>query len=241
MNAGLRRIKTGALLGALLTVLLVPSPGRAGWEVAEINRQWGAVVAGRSDTFRVRFAPRPEVGPVIIDLELRDITGRRVAQEYAETTGKDLGWFSITSPALPPGTYYLSIGVFSPGWKTMLAWSERVSAFTVYERSPCGGDCRVELRQANWSDGVLGVVLESKNTANTVLVDLELYDAKTNRKVAQKFWDAERFDARATRTYAMRVPPDLPPGEYYWSVGVFYPHWTDLASWSHAVKRFAVK
>jgi hypothetical protein len=241
MHAGIRRMKTGALCGALLSLALLPAPGQAAWEAAEITRQWGAVAAGRTDTFRVRFAPRPEAGPVIVDLEIRDIGGRLVAQEYAETTGKDMGWFSITSPVLPPGTYYLSVGVFSSGWKKMLAWSERASVFTVYERSPCGGDCRVELRQSTWADGVLGAVFESKNTANTVLVDLELYDAKTNRKIAQKFWDAERFDVRSPRTYAMRLPPDLPPGDYYWSAGIFYPHWTDLASWHHAVKRFSVK
>jgi hypothetical protein len=78
-------------------------------------------------------------------------------------------------------------------------------------------------------------------TNDTVLVDLEIYDAKW-RKVYQTWWDDQAVTAGQARTFRDRwvVPSALPTGTYYVMVGIFDPGWSGLLSWNGAAATIRV-
>ena len=75
----------------------------------------------------------------------------------------------------------------------------------------------------------------------SALVDVEVHDANGNR-VAQHYWDAERFTAGAARTYTLSwtVPGGQATGTYRVAVGVFSTGWGTLHHWNGDAATFTV-
>ncbi len=81
--------------------------------------------------------------------------------------------------------------------------------------------------------------LGGNSTGQKILLDLELYDS-TGQQVAQTFLDKITLPAHKNATLGLTAPASLPPGTYYFSVGVFTPGWGELTHWYHAVKSLTV-
>src|ERR1700748_1949473 len=60
----------------------------------------------------------------LVDLELYDSAGNRVAQEYTDTNIPN-GLLSCTwNISVPAGTYTLKTGIFNSTWSTLYSWND---------------------------------------------------------------------------------------------------------------------
>jgi len=79
---------------------------------------------------------------VLVDFEVYDDKGSKISQTALDN--QSLSANAVTSfsttwelpAALPAGQYVLKIGAFSPGWGTLLAWSDAAGAFVVEALPP---------------------------------------------------------------------------------------------------------
>lgn len=68
------------------------------------------------------------------DLEIHDINGNKVHQDFGEyTISADNGLVDgiSTSEELAPGRYYFSVGLFEPGWTALKQWFHRLQEFEI--------------------------------------------------------------------------------------------------------------
>src|SRR5581483_8228127 len=99
-----------------------------------------SVPAGTTDPFTVYIKDLNQTKTVLVDLELKDLAYNKYGQKY---------WDNVTIPAnttqafswdipttLPPGTYYLAVGIFDPQWKSLLHWYKYQETFTVTAGTP---------------------------------------------------------------------------------------------------------
>ena len=89
--------------------------------------------AGNSTTSTVSFASSNPVQGSIVDIEVYDATGQRVAQKFYEneslsSTAKD---YTITWTPLRDGVYTIKAGVFTSNWQSNLVWSDTAGTTTV--------------------------------------------------------------------------------------------------------------
>jgi hypothetical protein len=71
------------------------------------------------------------------------------------------------------------------------------------------------------------------------LIDIELINSEKKR-VAQYYWDNVRLVKGKTVTYEVSTPPNLPPGEYFFWIGVFKPKWESIVN-SYNAQSFEVR
>lgn len=64
----------------------------------------------------------------IVDIEVRDTTNNKIWQN-AEATGGTT--FSTTTSSFPPGNYSVSVGIFTPDWKSTLFWKDQTASFSI--------------------------------------------------------------------------------------------------------------
>jgi hypothetical protein len=72
----------------------------------------------------------------LIDVEVYNSTPSKVFQQFWDAQTFAAGQkrqytASVATSALPPGTYSMAIGVFSPGWGTLYTWNAAATSFTV--------------------------------------------------------------------------------------------------------------
>ncbi len=74
---------------------------------------------------------------VLVDFEIFDSNGNRVWQDAldnqpvsASSTGSFTATYTVPA-TLPPGTYSVKTGLFSPGWGGMYSWSDMAGSFVV--------------------------------------------------------------------------------------------------------------
>jgi hypothetical protein len=74
---------------------------------------------------------------VLVDFEVYDDKGTKISQTALENqslSANAVASFSTTwelPTSLPAGQYTVKTGAFSPGWSTMLAWSDSAGVFVV--------------------------------------------------------------------------------------------------------------
>jgi len=70
---------------------------------------------------------------VLIDLELYDSTGHKLAQTFEDRVtlpAHKTRDFMLTPPSnLPAATYYYSVGIFNPNWNGLVHWYDQVQHF----------------------------------------------------------------------------------------------------------------
>lgn len=76
--------------------------------------------------------------------------------------------------------------------------------------------------------------------AGAALVDLEVYPLGDANGVFQQVWGDQAFAAGETKTYPVRLPGTLAPGEYVVKIGDFRPDWGVLWSWNNDAARVRV-
>jgi hypothetical protein len=74
---------------------------------------------------------------LLVDFEIFDSNGNRVWQDAldnqpvsASATGSFTATYTVPAN-LPPGTYSVKTGLFSPGWGNMYSWSDMAGSFVV--------------------------------------------------------------------------------------------------------------
>ncbi len=182
-----------------------------------------------------------EAETVLIDLELYDFSGAKIAQAFFDN--QTFGSAVTKSYALEldrdlePGNYRFAVGVFDPGWERLREWHHAAAVVAVGE-TPTGtlevvshGQGWVEVRAR---DDFFGVV------------DLELYQAHPTEndltgKVSQRAWESERLRAGETKRYQLS-PLFLSPGAgpYTLKLGVFKPFWSELLEWYDNIETWEV-
>ncbi|GEM_PF-3953616 len=147
----------------------------------------------------------------------------------------------------PVGTYVLKGGVFSPHWTNNLAWSDflqKVEVVGVNQSGP--GDNNVMLASSSETFTQVKIASQpntftgaftSPNTANTVLIDIEVYN-ESNERVFQTFFDNVSFVKGETKNISATIPIVYTQTTYHWSVGVFTPSWKQLVHWYNSPQSF---
>jgi hypothetical protein len=86
---------------------------------------------------RTRVSASTAASGIIVDLEIYDTAGRRVAQRVYERQGFTPGqarpylWPWRVPAGLPDGRYTLKVGVFDADWSTLYTWEDRAVTLTV--------------------------------------------------------------------------------------------------------------
>lgn len=151
----------------------------------------------------------------ILDLEVHNAAGNKVYQTFSDSGATTI---SGTTPALPPGTYSVDVGLFTPSWTSVLHW-DTAQTFTI--ASPY--DATQFSAQATPS-GTLSLTAQLNHTLPAGwILDFEVYNA-AGQKVYQTYSSAGTATLSGTT-------PVLPPGSYKASIGIFTPNWTTTEYW----------
>lgn len=256
------------LLPALTLGLFLAANGQAKAAASDVTIQSAQLLAAASPsgcpsvqaTLKNNSAGREMV---LVDFELRDAGGMLVEQQFMENYGVNPGTQTVSSSCskafLPAGTYYYSVGIFSPGWADVVAWYY-LPSFSVAEctdRACRGGEQPTPVPQPQpepqgdvflvgntgtqaspslCKDGLFAI----KNThpyGMAVLVDVELFDS-SGLQLTQKFYDNVYIQAGQAVTFEGLCRHTLPAGNYRYSVGIFYPGWKGLIHWYDAADTF---
>ncbi|MDB5244206.1 MAG: hypothetical protein JWN18_76 [Parcubacteria group bacterium] len=94
-----------------------------------------SVQPGETLTFTAMFESTSPSGKALLDLEIYDSSGHKVGQTYADRvtipSHKTVTRTITSSADLPAGTYFLSVGIFNPGWNGVIHWYDHIRSFTV--------------------------------------------------------------------------------------------------------------
>lgn len=193
----------------------------------------------------------------LVDFEVFTSGGTRVWQTWQDNyqmTGQSQTFHATWQvPASQPlGSYYLSVGIFSPGWTKLWAWKHQAVIFGVLGTAPaCSGAATIHFvgAAATPSSVAPGATVRlsvtfSASCATTGLVDFEVYDSAG--KLAYQTWRDNRSLTGQQQTFTVRwkVPSGLAPGMYYLSIGVFSPGstgWSTLYGWDQAAAQLSVQ
>jgi hypothetical protein len=243
---------TLGIAAALLVAVGAAQDGR--FRLQDVDIEPGTIRPGEPVTLRTTVTARQAASGVNVDIEVKDASDRRVAQKvFADqrfTAGQSRAyeWKWDVPETLPAGRYVAKVGVFDRDWGQPVAWNNDAGRVTIQAgqaratdgaSEPTGafdiGDTRIDPGRIRAGQPVrVETRITAREPADGVHVDLEIKD-RDNRKVAQRIFDDQRFDAGQSRTYEWRwtPPADLPPGEYTVKVGVFDRDWQELAAWDN--------
>ena len=109
----------------------------AGYSVTSATALPGSVAAGASVALVVPVQSSAAASNAIVDLELYNASGTRVAQNFYQgqnfTKGqtRTYSWSYATPAGMPVGTYRLMVGVFTANWASDVYWNSLAASFTV--------------------------------------------------------------------------------------------------------------
>jgi hypothetical protein len=212
------------------------------------------VQGSRSNAFTVTYSNNGTT-TVTVELyaELDRLNATSTNQKIVTTNNKEITLAPhatatldlVAAQNLSVGTYELRAGVFNKKWNGLVHWYNKLQVYTV--TPPSSEDNNVELGWAILEPSLIhtnevshfNTYLASKNTDNTELVDVALMDT-SGHLVVQKFLDNQHFTKSQTMNVEMNSPLMLTPGTYYYSVGIFTPHWARQVHWYNNVKTLTV-
>ncbi|MDO8495410.1 MAG: hypothetical protein Q7S32_02690 [bacterium] len=192
---------------------------------------------------------------VLVDIELWHVTssGRfKVAQTYTDNVSLVEGeqkTFTLDSPSTlsSEGFYGYSVGIFNPGWNGVLQWNHDQEVFTVTPAGARGSETIIlsssqtsSTISAGQTNTLTARVANLGAASSDVLADLEIYNS-ANQKVDQRFVDHVAVPAGAHQDISITTSPTLPPGNYYFSAGIFAPSWGNLMGWHNKLQQFTVQ
>ena len=202
---------------------------------------------------------------VLVDLELYDPSGAKVAQQVWDAQAFSAGQrrtFSMNWSApsgAPLGSYTIRAGVFRPAWAGLLHWNGSAGSLSVTAASaptatPTPTAVPTQVTQPGFTSSAtvapasvargapvtIAAAVRSQ-TAAAALIDVEVYNA-AGVKVAQQVWDSQSFAAGQQRTFsfAWTPPGNAATGSYTVKIGVFGPGWSPLQHWNNSASTFSV-
>lgn len=178
---------------------------------------------GETNVITVGLGSKTVPQRVLVDLELKDATGKTISQRY---------WPSVTIPKkgsllrqitaaanLPDGQYSLSVGIFQPKWARLVQWYDHAADFTVGPQ-PVGQLTLYDLALPSGAGGEVTATLISGNSATQkALVSLYLTDS-SGKRVAEKIYEAQTLPTGQPQRFALPTG-DLSPGSYRFSLQVY--------------------
>jgi hypothetical protein len=192
---------------------------------------------------------------VLVDLELHNSSGQRVAQQVYDNVlirPYNIVDLTLRSPSnLPPGTYTWKVGIYFPGWNGQIAWYENALTFQV--NNPSGtstttGDVLLNsavLGSARFNNcpPLTAVLSNTSPNARNVLVDIEL--RRNNGELVDQYY-VNNFTvpsalSRTLSAVTNQCTRRLEAGTYNYSVGIFNPGWNGVLHWYSNVRSFTVQ
>jgi hypothetical protein len=238
-----------------------PPPGACpgGFTVGPTTAAPDPVARGATVSIETGVCSGAAASDIVVDLELYDAGGARVAQtvfgghSFAAGEARIFTWAYPVPTTLPAGEYTVKVGLFSGDWSILHHWENHAATFHVGGGSSpppgaCSGGFTVGPTTAAPDPVARGATVSietrvcSGAAAADVLVDLELYDA-SGARVAQTVIGGQSFAAGEAKTYswAYPVPATLGPGPYTVKVGLFSRDWSTLHLWENHAATFAVQ
>jgi len=212
------------------------------------------VTPGQTETIQTSICSGSAVSHVLVDLEIYNSSGAKVAQRvfadqsFAAGETKPYEWLYAVPPSLPAGFYTVKFGIFSADWTTLYAWDNQAATFTVGSSVGCTGGFTTGPTSAMPNPVARGhtetiqTQVCSGSGATNVLIDLEIYDS-SGTKVAQTIFAGQNFIPGESKSYTWpyAVPASLPAGLYTVKVGVFSSTWSILYTWNNQAATFTVQ
>ena len=104
-----------------------------------VKKSWetkSSFAQGETNEFYAQFHNYAASDQTVLgDLELYDSAGHKVHQVFADNVtigpAQDTVGGIMSPDNLAPGTYYYSVGVFTPGWGSLIHWYDHLQEFTV--------------------------------------------------------------------------------------------------------------
>jgi hypothetical protein len=86
-------------------------------------------------TVEVNVTNRGNQRTVLVDIEIYDSAGNRLAQQFYDNqqfaTGQTRQFTGPVPPSVPSGTYTVKVGIFAPSWASTLAWNNSAATYTI--------------------------------------------------------------------------------------------------------------
>ena len=202
---------------------------------------------------------------VLVDLELYDPSGAKVAQQVwdaqAFSAGQrrsfTLNWSAPSGAALgsytDPSRRFPSRVGRPAATGNGSAGSLSVTAASAPTATPTPTAVPTQVTQPGFTSSAtvapasvargapvtIAAAVRSQ-TAAAALIDVEVYTAGV--KVAQQVWDSQGFAAGQQRTFsfAWTPPGNAANGSYTVKIGVFGPGWSPLHHWNNSASTFSV-
>jgi uncharacterized membrane protein len=246
-----------AFLVFLLLIVYADPAGAAGFNVSGIKASRFLVAPGAAISIRalVRNTNPDRAEEIIVVLSLNDPFGNPFPGAERIVTGQvfnpgqgrtyKLLW---QAPAdLTPGSYSVSIDVFSGDWRQMFASETQDFAFVAQS---------TELQFAVKSTGVTPKTASAGGTikvttqvldaslaaASDIVVMCEVNDESGDTNFLSDFIDGLHFSRGQTRSlsFVFELPVDLEPGTYTIDVAVFAGGWSQLYTYRFIAATFTV-
>jgi hypothetical protein len=114
-----------------------PASCPTGLSVLSTSATPSPVAPGGTETIRTQVCSGTAASDLIVDLEIYDAAGQKVAQSaiggqsFAAGEARDYTWAYPVPSALPAGTYRVTVGIFSGDWATLYLWENQAGTFVV--------------------------------------------------------------------------------------------------------------
>jgi hypothetical protein len=114
-----------------------PSGCTGGITVGPTSASPSPVPPGGTETIQTRVCSGSAQSNLIVDLEIYNSAGQKVAQNpiggqtFAAGQARDYSWPFLVPTSFPTGTYTVRIGVFSGDWATLYTWNSQAASFSV--------------------------------------------------------------------------------------------------------------
>jgi hypothetical protein len=206
--------------------------------------------SGQAVTIQTRVTASAAASNVIVDLEVHDAAGQKIAQQaYSGQSfgaGQTLSYTWSWPGSQTAGAYIAVVAVFDATWSTLYTSVNPAASFTV--QAPAPQTFTVAATSATPSPVVSGqtVTVATSVTAGAAasgtVVDLSIWNSAGSR-VVQQVYSGQSFTAGQSRgdTWPWGIPSTLAPGTYRVSVGVFDSSWTTPDVWVDSAVTFTVR
>jgi hypothetical protein len=213
-----------------------------------------AVVAGAGEPVRIYSHVCSSATNAIVDLEIYDSTGSKVAQASMPLPAGEshaLSWAYTVRDDSPAGTYTVRLGVFSADWTILYQWDSQAATFEVEPAgSPppalCTGGVAIGptfTAPTRVSRADPRILIETYTCAGTAASDLitwvEIYEPDGRRAVGFVA-GRDSFAAGEQTRYSSIFTFLSAPGLYVVKVGVFSGDWSTLHQWDNRAGTFVI-
>jgi glucose/arabinose dehydrogenase/PKD repeat protein len=210
------------------------------------------VYTGRPVDITVDVQNRGEPAPVIVNIEIYNEYGERVAQRYWDSladgirfeTGEIKSFTFAGWLAEGTGVHRVAVGLvewISDGvWGVGYVWEGEAAQIEVLQRSPgdpIPGEIEPVLESVTVAPSAPSVgeattvstTVRNDGDAGVMVVNVEIFDS-TGTQVYQRFFEDEVFAGGETKTLSFEWTPST-AGTYGIAVGLFSQGWTELYGW----------